>query len=100
MPRWSNDSTRRATAWSSRRADAEALAKEQARRAADERAEADAAAARRAEFLEDAQQRLAEGLDEAAASGDRGRQAEMKARHDEVIAIIEAPARAAAARKA
>lgn len=83
-----------------RRADAEALAKEQARRAADERAEADAAAARRAEFLEDAQQRLAEGLDEAAASGDRGRQAEMKARHDEVIAIIEAPARAAAARKA
>jgi hypothetical protein len=82
------------------RADAEAVAREQARRAEAERTQAEAAAARRAEFLEDAQQRLTEELDEAAAVGDSARQAEVKARHDELVAIVEAPARAAAARKA
>ena len=82
------------------RADAEAVAKEQARRAEAERTQAEAVAARRTEFLEDAQQRLSEELDEAAAVGDSARQAEVKARHDELVAIVEAPARAAAARKA
>jgi D-alanyl-D-alanine carboxypeptidase len=83
-----------------KRADAEAVAKDQARRAEAARAEAEADAARRAEFLDDAQQRLTEELDEAATADDRGRQAVVKARRDELVAIVEAPARAAAARKA
>jgi D-alanyl-D-alanine carboxypeptidase len=90
----------RVVAEAKKRSDAEAEAEEQARRAEAARAEAEAAAARKAEFLEDAQQRLMEELDDAAAAGDRGRQAEVKARRDELVAIVEAPERAAAARKA
>jgi hypothetical protein len=68
----------------------------QARRAEAATSEAEAAAAHRAELLEEAQRRLAEELDQATVAGDVERQAKVKARQDELVAILEAPERAAA----
>jgi hypothetical protein len=83
-----------------KRAQAQAEARERARRAQAARAEAEAAAAQKAKFLQEAQERLTEEMEEAESVGDSERRAEVKARLDEVVAIIEAPKRAAAARKA
>jgi D-alanyl-D-alanine carboxypeptidase len=84
------------TAEAERRANAQAETIAQARRAEAARSAADAAATRKAEFLDEAQQRLAEALEDATSAGDAARQAEVKARRDELVAIIEAPKRAAA----
>lgn len=77
-----------------KRSAAAAEARAQARRAEAARSEAEAAAARRAEFLQEAQRRLADELDEATIAGDEERQAEVRARRDELVAIVEAPKRA------
>jgi hypothetical protein len=79
---------------------AELEATEQARRAEAAQLEAEAAAARKAEFLEEAHQRLTEELDEATIVGDTERQAEVEARRDELVTMVAASKRAAAARKA
>jgi LAS superfamily LD-carboxypeptidase LdcB len=86
----------RVAAEADRRSAAAAAATAQARRAEGARSEAEAAAARRAKLLEEAQRRLAEELDEATIAGDAERQADVKARRDELLAILEAPKRAAA----
>jgi hypothetical protein len=86
----------RVAAEADRRSAAAAAVRAQARRAEAARSEAEAAATRRAELLEEAQRRLAEELDEATIAGDADRQAEVKARRDELVAILEAPKRAAA----
>jgi LAS superfamily LD-carboxypeptidase LdcB len=88
----------RVAAEAERRSAAAAAARAQARRAGAARSEAEAAAARRAELLDEARRRLAEELDEATAAGDAERQAEVKARRDELVAILDAPKRAAARR--
>jgi D-alanyl-D-alanine carboxypeptidase len=86
----------RVAAEAERRSAAAAAARAQARRAGAARSEAEAAAARRAELLDEAQRRLAEELDEAIVAGDAERQADVRARRDELVAILEAPKRAAA----
>ena len=86
----------RVAAEAERRSAAAVAVRAQARRAEAARSEAEAAAARRAELLDEAQRRLAEELDEATTAGDAERQAEVKARRDELVAILEAPKRAAA----
>jgi hypothetical protein len=83
-----------------RRSAATVAVRAQARRAEAATSEAEAAAARRAALLEEAERRLAEELDEATVAGDVGRQAEVKARRDELVAILEAPERAARKAKA
>jgi LAS superfamily LD-carboxypeptidase LdcB len=85
----------RVAAEAERRSAAAVAVRAQARRAEAARSEAEAAAARRAELLDEAQRRLAEELDEATIAGDAERQAEVKARRDELVAILEAPERAA-----
>ncbi|HEX2565175.1 MAG TPA: M15 family metallopeptidase [Acidimicrobiales bacterium] len=86
----------RVAAEAEKRSAAAVEARAQARRTRAARSAAEAAAARKAEFLEEAQQRLAEELDHASIAGDPQRQAEVKARRDELVAIVEAPKRAAA----
>jgi hypothetical protein len=86
----------RVAAEAERRSAAAAAVRAQGRRAGAARSEAQAAAARRAELLEEAQRRLAEEMDEATIAGDVERQAEVNARRDELVAIIDAPKRAAA----
>jgi hypothetical protein len=86
----------RVAAEAEKRSAAATEARAQARRARAARSEAEAAAARKAEFLGEAQRRLAEELDEATTAGDAERQAELKARRNEVVALVEAPKRAAA----
>jgi LAS superfamily LD-carboxypeptidase LdcB len=86
----------RVDAEAERRSTAAAEARAQARRAEAARSEAETAAARKAEFLVEAQRRLAEELDEATIAGDAQRRAEVQAHRDELVAIVEAPKRAAA----
>jgi hypothetical protein len=86
----------RLAAAAERRSGVAVAVRAQARRAEAATSEAEAAAARRAELLEEAQRRLAEELDEATVAGDVERQAEVKARRDELVVILEAPERAAA----
>jgi LAS superfamily LD-carboxypeptidase LdcB len=86
----------RVAAEAERRSAAAAAATAQARRAEAARSEAEVAAASRAKLLEEAQRRLAEDLDEATSARDAERQADVKARRDELVAILEAPKRAAA----
>jgi D-alanyl-D-alanine carboxypeptidase len=86
----------RVAAEAERRSATAVAVRAQARRADAAASEAEAAAARRAELLEEAQRRLAEELDEATVAGDVERTAELKARQDELVAILEAPKRAAA----
>jgi hypothetical protein len=86
----------RVAAEAERRSAAAVAVRAQARRAEAATSEAEDVAARRAELLEEAQRRLAEELDEATVAGDVERQAEVKARRDELVAILEAPKRAAA----
>jgi hypothetical protein len=86
----------RVAAEADRRSAAAAAVRAHGRRAEAARSEAEAVAARRSELLEEAQRRLAEELDEATIAGDAERQAEVKARRDELVAIVEAPKRAAA----
>jgi hypothetical protein len=86
----------RVAAEAERRSAAAVAVKAQVRCAEAAKSEAEAAAARRAELLDEAQRRLAEDLDEATVAGDAERLAEVKARRDELEAILEAPKRAAA----
>jgi hypothetical protein len=87
--------TERVAAEAERRSAAAGAVRAQARRAEAARSEAEAAAARRAELLDEAERRLAEELDEATIAGDAERQAQARARRDELVAILEAPERAA-----
>jgi hypothetical protein len=85
---------------SAKRTRAEAATREGRRQAEARQADLDEVAQRRARLLEETEHRLAQEADKARSLGDTARQEAVKARQAELVEILEAPKRAAAARKA